>query len=103
MERKDDKSFKRDIILLISSPVLYVSTSFLVNIGKEMSLPGFLRISSISWKFYRNLKFYIFSVLLRVFLFKRATCTDFEPGMCMIGRGVTRADYMLHTITFYTP
>ena len=41
LERKDDKSFKRDIIVLISFPVLFVSTSFLVNIGKEMSLPGF--------------------------------------------------------------
>ena len=34
-------SFNRDIIVLISSPILFVSTSFLVNIGKEMSLPGF--------------------------------------------------------------
>ena len=41
MERKDDKSFKRDIIVLISFPILFVTTSFLVNIGKEMSLPGF--------------------------------------------------------------
>ena len=32
---------KRDIIVLISFPILFVSTSFLVNIGKEMSLPGF--------------------------------------------------------------
>ena len=40
MERKDDKSFKQNIIVLISFPVLFVSTSFLVNIGKEMSLPG---------------------------------------------------------------
>ena len=32
---------KRDIIILISVPILFVSTSFLVNIGKEMSLPGF--------------------------------------------------------------
>ena len=38
LERKDDKSFKRDIIVLISFPVLFVSTSFLVKIGKEMSL-----------------------------------------------------------------
>ena len=29
------------IIVLISFPILFVSTSFLVNIGKEMSLPGF--------------------------------------------------------------
>ena len=41
MERKDDKSFKRDIIVLISVPIHFVSTSFLVNIGQEMSLPGF--------------------------------------------------------------
>ena len=39
--RKDDKSFKRALIVLISFPILFVSTSFLVNIGKEMSLPGF--------------------------------------------------------------
>ena len=32
-------------ILLFSFPILFVSTSFLVNIGKEMSLPGFR-----SWK-----------------------------------------------------
>ena len=44
LERKDDKSFKRDIIVLISFPILFVSTSFLVNIGKEMSLPGFRRL-----------------------------------------------------------
>ena len=41
LERKDDKSFKRDIIVLISFPIPVVSTSFLVNIGKEMSLPRF--------------------------------------------------------------
>ena len=35
------RGFKRDIIVLISFPILFVSTSFLVNIGKEMSLPGF--------------------------------------------------------------
>ena len=34
--------FKRDNIVLISFPVLFAaSTSFLVNIGKEISLPGF--------------------------------------------------------------
>ena len=38
---KDDKAFKRDIIVLISFSILFVSTSFLVNIGKEKSLPGF--------------------------------------------------------------
>ena len=32
LERKDDKSFKRDIVILISFPILFVSTSFLVNI-----------------------------------------------------------------------
>ena len=41
LERKDKKWFKRDIIGLISFLILYVSISFLVNIGKEMSLPGF--------------------------------------------------------------
>ena len=41
LERKDDKSFDRDIIVLISFPILFVSTSFLVNIGKETFLPGF--------------------------------------------------------------
>ena len=33
--------FKRDIIVLISFLILFVSISFLVNIGTEMSLPGF--------------------------------------------------------------
>ena len=44
LERKDKKSFKRDIIVLISFLILLVSISFLVNIGKEMSLPGFRTI-----------------------------------------------------------
>ena len=35
------KSFKRDIIVLISFLILFVSISCLVNIGKEMPLPGF--------------------------------------------------------------
>ena len=35
------KSFKRDIIVLNFFLVIFVSISFLVNIGKEMSLPGF--------------------------------------------------------------
>ena len=39
LERKDKKWFKRDIIVLISFLILFVSISFLVNIGKEMSLP----------------------------------------------------------------
>ena len=43
LERKDKKSFKRNIIVLISFLILFVSISFLVNIGEEMSLPGFLR------------------------------------------------------------
>ena len=41
LERKDKKSFKGDIIVLISFLILFVSISFPVNIGKEMSLPGF--------------------------------------------------------------
>ena len=41
LERKDKKSFKRDITVFISFLILFVSISFLVNIGKEMSLPGF--------------------------------------------------------------
>ena len=41
LERKDKKWFKRDIIVLISFLILFVSISFLVNNGKEMSLPGF--------------------------------------------------------------
>ena len=41
LERKDKKWFKRDIIVLISFLILFVSISFLVKIGKEMSLPGF--------------------------------------------------------------
>ena len=43
LEREDKKWFKRDIIVLISSLILFVSTSFPVNIGKEMSLSGFRR------------------------------------------------------------
>ena len=43
LERKDKKWFKRDINVLISFLILFVSISFLVNIGKEMSLPGFRR------------------------------------------------------------
>ena len=39
--RKDEKWFKRDIIVLISFLIFFVSISFLVNIGKGMSLPGF--------------------------------------------------------------
>ena len=43
LEKKDKKWFKRDIIVLTSFLILFVSISFLVNIGKEMSLPGFRR------------------------------------------------------------
>ena len=43
LERKDKKWFKCDIIVLTSYLILLVSISFLVNIGKEMSLPGFRR------------------------------------------------------------
>ena len=43
LERKDKKWFKRDIIVLISFLTLFVLISFLVNIGKEMSLSGFRR------------------------------------------------------------
>ena len=41
LEKKDKKWFKRDIIVLISLLIPFVSISFLINIGKEMSLPGF--------------------------------------------------------------
>ena len=37
------KLFKRDTIVLISFLILFVSISFLVNIGKEMSFPGVRR------------------------------------------------------------
>ena len=47
-ERKYEKSFKRDIIVLISFPILFISTSLLVNIGKEMSLPGFRSVYTFS-------------------------------------------------------
>ena len=45
LERRDKKWFKRDIIVLISFLILFVPISFLVNIGKEMSLPGFRMIA----------------------------------------------------------
>ena len=48
LERKDKKWFKRDIIVLISFLIFFVSSSFLVNIGKEMSLPGFRRFEPSS-------------------------------------------------------
>ena len=41
LERKDKKWFKRDIVMfIIAFLILFVSISFLINIGKEMSLPG---------------------------------------------------------------
>ena len=40
LERKDEKWFKRNIIVLISFQILFVSISFLVNIGKEMPFRG---------------------------------------------------------------
>ena len=49
LERKDKKWFKRDIIVIISFLILFVSISFLVNIGKEMSLPGFRKKLSLSY------------------------------------------------------
>ena len=44
--KKDKKGFKRDIIVLISFLIIFVLISCLVNIGKEMSLPGFRTITS---------------------------------------------------------
>ena len=58
LEKKDDKSFERDIIVWISFLILFfVSTSFLVNIGKEMSFPGF-RTKQIELIFFHNSKSY---------------------------------------------
>ena len=45
MERKDKKWFKRDIIVLISFLILFVSISFLVNIANEMSLRGSVNLA----------------------------------------------------------
>ena len=45
LERKDKKWFKCDINVWISFLILFVSISFLVNIGKEMSLPRFRTIA----------------------------------------------------------
>ena len=47
LERKDQKEFKCDIIGLISFLILFVSISFLVNIGREMSLPGIRKYTQI--------------------------------------------------------
>ena len=52
LERKDDTSFERDIIVSIYFPIfVFVSTSFLVNIGKEMSLPGFRKFLYLAHAF----------------------------------------------------
>ena len=56
LERKDKKWSKRDIIVLISFLIIFVSISFLVNIGKEMSLPGSVKVSfNVSSKLGRSL------------------------------------------------
>ena len=47
LERKEKKWFKRDIIVLVSILILFVSISFLVNFVKEMSLPEFRKFVSI--------------------------------------------------------
>ena len=47
LERKAKKWFKRDIIVLISFLILFLSISFLVNIGKQMSLLGFRITASL--------------------------------------------------------
>ena len=60
LERKDKKWFKRDIIVLISFLILFVSISFLVNIGKEMSLP--VKVYS----FLVNIEPIVFSPLYRI-------------------------------------
>ena len=67
MEKKDDKSFVRDIIVLISFPILFVSTSFLVNIGIEMSLPGF-RASMLPFFFFFFFFFFVVVVVFFVFI-----------------------------------
>ena len=43
LERKDKKWFKRDIFVLIFFLILFVSISFLVNIGKKCPFRGFVR------------------------------------------------------------
>ena len=68
MEKKDDKSFVRDIIVLISFPILFVSTSFLVNIGIEMSLPGF-RASMLPFFFFFFFFFFVVVVVFFCFYF----------------------------------
>ena len=49
LERTDKKWFKRDIIVvLISFLMLFVLISFLVNIGKKMSLPGLRKNATLN-------------------------------------------------------
>ena len=62
LERKEKKSFKRDIIILISFLILFVSISFLVNIGKEMSLPGF-RSNALAQSLYSSPERSLLSIL----------------------------------------
>ena len=47
------KWLKRDIIVLISFLIIFVLISFLLNIGKEMSLPGF-RNKGCFWPHVQN-------------------------------------------------
>ena len=70
LERKDKKWFKCDIIVLISCLILFVSISCLVNIGKEMFLPGFRMFlywfysmfigSIVFWKRVQNVLVFVF-------------------------------------------
>ena len=46
--------FKRNIIVLISFLILFVSISYLVNIAEEMSLPGFRRTRQKHSVVYQN-------------------------------------------------
>ena len=58
MERKDKKWFKRDIIVLISFLILFVSISFLVNIGKKCPFRGSVLLSVKMIHFYLQHKVY---------------------------------------------
>ena len=51
LERKDKKWFKRDIIVLISFLILFVSISFLVNIGKKCPFRGSVNLRCQGLKF----------------------------------------------------
>ena len=70
MERKDDKSFKRDIIVLISFPILFVSSSVLVNIGKNVPcwVPYVTAVTVCRGNFIASISYfsYIFSVRIHV-------------------------------------